>query len=157
MFAFRQNRKKEKIFFLFSFLGSYPRRMEVPRLGVDSELQLPAYATATATQDLSRVCLVYHSLQQHQILNHWVRPRIEPAFSWIPVRFLTHWATTGTPKRGKKFFFSCSKIGQQILGIWLNFQEPVKNTDIIKFTWLSVFYRKILEMIFFSFSFFFFL
>ena len=28
--------------------------MVVPRLGVDSELQLPAYTTATATWDLSR-------------------------------------------------------------------------------------------------------
>ena len=27
--------------------------MEVPRLGVESELQLPAYATATAMPDLS--------------------------------------------------------------------------------------------------------
>ena len=30
--------------------------MEVPRLGVESELQLAAYATATATWDLSHVC-----------------------------------------------------------------------------------------------------
>ena len=28
--------------------------MEVPRLGVESELQLPAYTTATATLDPSR-------------------------------------------------------------------------------------------------------
>ena len=27
------------------------RHMEMPRLGVESELQLPVYATATATQD----------------------------------------------------------------------------------------------------------
>ena len=33
----------------FSFiLGPRPRHMEVPRLGVKSELQLPAYTTATA-------------------------------------------------------------------------------------------------------------
>ena len=32
----------------FVFLGPHPRHMEVPRLGVESELQLPAYATATA-------------------------------------------------------------------------------------------------------------
>ena len=30
-------------------------------------------------------------------LTHWVRSGIEPASSWIPVRFLTCWATTGTP------------------------------------------------------------
>ena len=33
-----------------------PRHMEVPRLGVKSELQLPVYATDTAMQDLSHVC-----------------------------------------------------------------------------------------------------
>ena len=37
--------------------------MEVPRLGVESELQLPAHATATAMQDL------HHSSRQRQILN----------------------------------------------------------------------------------------
>ena len=38
--------------FIFCFLGPLPRPMEVPRLGGESELQLPAYTTATATQDL---------------------------------------------------------------------------------------------------------
>ena len=33
-------------FFLFSFLGPQLRHMEVPRLGVESELQLLAYTTA---------------------------------------------------------------------------------------------------------------
>ena len=27
----------------------------------------------------------------------WVRPGMEPSSSWILVRFLTHWATVGTP------------------------------------------------------------
>ena len=43
--------------------------MEVPRLGVESELQLPAYTTATATPDPSRICNLHHSSQQYQILN----------------------------------------------------------------------------------------
>ena len=30
--------------------------MEVPRPGVELELQLPAYATATAAPDLSPIC-----------------------------------------------------------------------------------------------------
>ena len=33
------------------FLGPHPQHMEVPRLEAKSELQLPAYATATATPD----------------------------------------------------------------------------------------------------------
>ena len=43
--------------------------MEVPRLGVQLELQLLAYATATSTQDPSCVCDLHHSSQQCQILN----------------------------------------------------------------------------------------
>ena len=39
-------------FFCFCvFLELYLRHMEVPRVGVESKLQLPAYTTATATQD----------------------------------------------------------------------------------------------------------
>ena len=43
------------------FLGPNPWHMEVPRLGVHSELLLPAYATATATPDLSCVYDLHHS------------------------------------------------------------------------------------------------
>ena len=43
--------------------------MEVPRLGVESELQLPAYTTAIATQDSSCVCDLHHSSRPRQILN----------------------------------------------------------------------------------------
>ena len=41
-------------FFSF-FLSPHLQHMEVPRLGVRSELQLPAYSTATAATDLSRI------------------------------------------------------------------------------------------------------
>ena len=43
--------------------------MEVPKLGVESELQLLAYTTATAMPDLSHVCNLHHSSRQRQILN----------------------------------------------------------------------------------------
>ena len=48
----------------FFFLGLHPWHMEVPRLGIESELQLSAYTTATATPDP---------------LTHWVGPGIRPA------------------------------------------------------------------------------
>ena len=54
-------------FFFFSWLHLW--YMEVPRLGVKSELQLLAYARATAMQDLSCICDLHRSLQQHQIPN----------------------------------------------------------------------------------------
>ena len=53
-------------FFFLPFLGLHLHHMEVPRLGFESELQLPAYATATATRDPSHICDLCHSLQQHQ-------------------------------------------------------------------------------------------
>ena len=43
--------------------------MEGPRLGVAPELQLPAYATATAALDLSRLCDLHCSFWQCWILN----------------------------------------------------------------------------------------
>ena len=43
--------------------------MEVPRLGVELELQLPAYTTATSMPDPSHVCDLNHSSRQRQILN----------------------------------------------------------------------------------------
>ena len=42
--------------------------MEVPGLGVESELQLPAYDTATETPDPSHVFNLHHSSRQLQIL-----------------------------------------------------------------------------------------
>ena len=43
--------------------------MEIPRLGVKPELYLKDYTTATAMQDLSLVCALYHSSWQRQILD----------------------------------------------------------------------------------------
>ena len=43
--------------------------MDVPRFGVESELQLPAYATATVTRDLSPICDLPQSFQQLWTLN----------------------------------------------------------------------------------------
>ena len=69
--------------------------VEVPKLGVQLELQL--LATATATPDLSLVWGLHHSSEQHQISDPLSevrdRTRILTDTSWI--RF--HWVTTGTP------------------------------------------------------------
>ena len=40
---------------MFVLVGAHLRHMEVSRLEVELELQLPAYTTATATPDLSPV------------------------------------------------------------------------------------------------------
>ena len=45
------HQKTGTLFFFPLFLGPHPQHMEVPGLEVKSELQLPAYTTATTTQD----------------------------------------------------------------------------------------------------------
>ena len=81
----------------FAFLRSHPRHMEVPRLGVKSELQLPAYTTATAMQDPSHIRDLHHSPWQHQILNPLSNARDQNRIfidtNWVHY----HWATTGSP------------------------------------------------------------
>ena len=49
--------------------------MEVPRLVAESELQLPAYTTATAMQDPSCDLNLHLSSRQHRILNPMTEAR----------------------------------------------------------------------------------
>ena len=57
------------LFIYFCFLGPPSWPMEVPKLGVESELQLPTYSTATAKQHPCCVCTLHHSSQQYRIAN----------------------------------------------------------------------------------------
>ena len=76
------------IIIILPFLGPLSQHMEVPRLGVESELEPLAYATATATQDPSHICDLHHSSWQCQIVNPLSKARdLEPATSWFLVRF----------------------------------------------------------------------
>ena len=84
-------------FFFFFFLGPHLRHIEVPRLGVESELQLPAYATATATQDPSRVCSLHHSSRQCRILNPLSEARDQTCNLMVPSRIRFRCATMETP------------------------------------------------------------
>ena len=56
-------------FSFFALFLPHSWHMEVSRLGVKLELQLPAYTTATATQDPRCICNLHHSSGQLQILN----------------------------------------------------------------------------------------
>ena len=70
--------------------------MEVPRLGVESELQLPPYATAIATQDSSLICDLHHSSWQRQIPDPLSEDRDQTCVltgtSWV----CFHCTTTGS-------------------------------------------------------------
>ena len=66
--------------FFFFFLGLHLQHMEVPRPEVKSELQLPAYATATAMPDPSCVCDLHHSSWQPWILNPLSKAKDQTSF-----------------------------------------------------------------------------
>ena len=63
--------------------------MEVPRLSVELELQLMAYAAATAMRDPSGVCDLHHNSQQGPILNPLNEARDRTGSSWILVEFIS--------------------------------------------------------------------
>ena len=85
-------------FFFFCSLGPYTQHMELPRLGVKSELQLPAYATATATWDLSCVHKLHYSSQQLWILNPLSKARDQIYNVMVPSWICFCCAMTGTPR-----------------------------------------------------------
>ena len=84
------------VIFSFSFfvlLGPCPWH----RLGVESEPQLPAYAIAIATQDLSHICDLHHSSWQCQILNPLSEAMNRSLILRDTSQVRYHWATMGTP------------------------------------------------------------
>ena len=92
-------------YYYFSFLGPSLWHMEVPRLGFQSELQLPAYTTATTTRDLSRVCDPHHSSWQR-----WISDPLSKAKDQILILMDTSQicflcATMGTPDSVNYFTF----------------------------------------------------
>ena len=51
------------------------QHIQISRLGVDSELPLPAYATATAMRDRNQIYKLHHSSGQQGILNPLIEAR----------------------------------------------------------------------------------
>ena len=87
----------DNLTFFFFFSGPHLQHMEVPRPGVESELQLPA--TATVTWDLYYI----HNLR-HRSLQRWILDPQSEARDWTSIlmdinQFLTCWTTTRTPGR----------------------------------------------------------
>ena len=98
------------IVFFWGVKGPQVWYMEVPRLEIEMELQLPAYATATAIPDPSHFCNLQYSSWQCWILTPLSRARDRTCIlmdtSWICFPC----ARAGTPTQWFKFsfiFFLC--------------------------------------------------
>jgi len=84
--------------------------MEVPRQGVESQLQLPVYTTARETRDLSCVCDLHHTSPQRRIFNplsearDWTRNLMDAS------QFRFCWATRGTPRKASWSLTTICKI-----------------------------------------------
>ena len=93
-------------FFPLVFLGLLLLHKEVPRIGIKSELQLPAHSAATVIPGLSLVCNLHHSLQQGRILNSLSEARDWTHNLMVPSWIHYHWAMMGTPTHGTRL---CAK------------------------------------------------
>ena len=74
------------------------QHMEVPRPGVESELQLSAYATATATWDLRCVCDLHHSSGKLWIPNPLSQARDQTLIFMDTSQVCCRCAPTGTQR-----------------------------------------------------------
>jgi len=116
----KQGQREKKWIVLTQLWWIYPeflqsgnlQHMAVPRLRIKLELYVLAYTMATTMQDLSQVCDLHSNIGS---LTHWARPAIEPASSWILVRFISvepQWEL-------RVFFFSQHSCGHGINILWL--------------------------------------
>ena len=118
--------------------------MEVLRPGVRLELQLPAYVTATAMQDLSRICYLYHCSQQCQILNPLSEARYWTCVLMDISQIHYRWATMWTPA---DFLYNHSlAFDQCLLLLFVNCPVLKESYHAWHFFYLVVHNKLILEM-----------
>ena len=96
------------LYFIFfsCFPGPYSQHMEVPRLGVELELELPAYITATATPDLSHIYNLHCGSQQCWILNP-----LSEARDWTCIFMDTSWIRCHCATMGTTLYFRSLHCG----------------------------------------------
>ena len=85
------------LYLFICFLGPHPWHMEVPRPQVESELQLPAYTTATATRDPSHIYDLHYSSCNTGSPAHWVRLGDWTRILMDTSQIRLSCTTTGTP------------------------------------------------------------
>ena len=75
--------------FIYLFLGPHLQHMEVPRLGVQLELQLPAYPKPQQGWNWVRSAIYNTAHCNARSLTHWAGPGVELESSWILVGWVS--------------------------------------------------------------------
>ena len=113
----------------FFFFRAYLGHMEVPRLGVQSELLLPAYTTATTTPDPSCACDLHHNSRQ----------------CWIPNPLSKARDQTCNPTAPSRIRFRCA-MDRNSLNVFYLFKEAAL-LSVALFSLLSISLNFILTLI----------
>ena len=145
----------------FLFLGPQLWHMEDPRLGVHLELQLPACPQPQQHQIRAPFATYAATFGNTASLTFWIRPGIEPASSWIVVRFLTCWATVGTPINGIFWWtwsFVVNKVTNfRLFHLWLlfivGFLKKLFTSLIFSYIVLFQYFKRLLFFLFGLFAF----
>ena len=99
------------IYFIYiCFVGLHPQHMEVSRLGVKLELQLPPYTTATAMRDLSHLCNLHHSSWQQWIFNSLSEAREQTHILMDASQVRNSLSTRGTPISHNFYYTADTRI-----------------------------------------------
>ena len=88
---------KHKYIYIYIFLLSFFRATPKAYGGSQARERQLAYKTVTATWDPNHICDPKPQLTAGSS-THWARPGTEPVSSWMLVRFVNRWTTTGIPK-----------------------------------------------------------
>ena len=98
-FGYDNNGTVSFFFFFFFTAALRPHlwHLDIPRLGVKSELWLQANTTATAVQDPSLICDLHHSSQQHQIPDPLGEAKHRTCFFMDTSQICFRCTTTGIP------------------------------------------------------------
>ena len=71
--------------------------MEVPRLGIKSATAASLHHSHSNSGSKLRLWPTPQLMATLDPQPNWARPGIKPTTSWLLVRFVNHWAMTGTP------------------------------------------------------------
>ena len=120
-------------FCFFVFLGLHLWHMEVPRLGVELELQLASYVathlhiyTHPEQCGIQAKSVIYTTAHSNAgSLTHWMMSGIEPASSWILIRLVTCWPQWELPL---SFYFKLNYSSFRS-SVWLSGTNPTSNHE----------------------------